>query len=91
MRKRKTPQQRLRDKAEALANDLDDAARDMLSGRSFAATQLRKAAKLLHALAEAWQDADPDVPLEDRDGRMIKRGVTKKFITTKQRVKNRKR
>ena len=78
MRKRKTPQARLREKAVKLAHELDDAARDMVSGRSFAATQLRRAAKLLHDLAKLWQEQEDAT-----------RGVKNEIVSSPQRVRRR--
>ena len=88
--RRTTPQQRMRDKAVALSHDLDDAARDMVSGRSFAAVQLHKAAKLLLDLAKLWQEQE-DGTRESKSGIVTTHRLKNRIVTTRQRVRKRKR
>jgi hypothetical protein len=63
---RKSKNDKLREDAIAFAEHLNGAARDMVSGRSFAATQMRKAAKLIRTLALAWGSMEHPTALANR-------------------------
>ena len=58
MRKAKTEYEKLREQAINLSLHLDKAADMMVSGRSFAATEMRRAARLLQQMSAAWSEQD---------------------------------
>jgi hypothetical protein len=66
---RKSRNDKVRESAIAFAEHLSEAAGHVLSGRSFAATQMRKAAKLIRDLALAWGEMEHPTGMANRKKR----------------------
>ena len=69
---RKSRNDKFRESAIAFADHLSSAAGDMVSGRSFAATQMRRAAKLIRNLALEWGAQEHPVGMVNRRKRRRK-------------------
>jgi hypothetical protein len=69
---RKSRNDKFRESAIAFADHLSSAAGDMVSGRSFAATQMRRAAKLIRDLALEWGAQEHPVGMVNRRKRRRK-------------------